>query len=387
MKFAHLADCHLGSWRQPELQKLNLESFKTAIDISLKEKVDFVLIAGDLFDSAYPPIEILEETFSELKKLKDKDISCYIIAGSHDYSVSGKTFLSILEKAGFCRNLYNPEEKNGVVFLAPIIHGNIALYGYPGKKSGLEVQEIKNIKLHEAPGLFRIFALHTCIREASKNLPIESVNESELPEADYYALGHLHIDFNKNNFIYPGPTFPNNFQELEELKNGRFYIVETEPFQAIKKQIKIKETEFFEIEIQDALVATEKIIEELRGKNLSDKIVLLKLRGKLKKGKTSNIKFEEIENFVKEKNAYTMLKSTSKLIAQENEINVEIDDMDKLEDEIIKKYLSENKSKFNPLIHQLINSLSIEKQESETSSTFNSRLFSELNKVLKIDLK
>ena len=42
MKFAHLADCHLGSWRQPELRDLNLESFKKAIDISLKENVEFV---------------------------------------------------------------------------------------------------------------------------------------------------------------------------------------------------------------------------------------------------------------------------------------------------------------------------------------------------------
>ena len=48
-----------------------------------------------------------------------------------------------------------------------------------------------------------------------------------LPEVDYYALGHLHIDFRYKNFIYPGPIFPNNFQELEDLKSGSFYIVDT----------------------------------------------------------------------------------------------------------------------------------------------------------------
>jgi len=71
MKFAHLADCHLGGWRQPELQQLNLESFKKAISICLDEKVEFVLFAGDLFDSAYPSIEVLKETFSEFKRLKE----------------------------------------------------------------------------------------------------------------------------------------------------------------------------------------------------------------------------------------------------------------------------------------------------------------------------
>jgi DNA repair exonuclease SbcCD nuclease subunit len=42
--------------------------------------VEFVLIAGDLFDSAYPPIEILKETFSQFKKLKESGIPCFIIA-------------------------------------------------------------------------------------------------------------------------------------------------------------------------------------------------------------------------------------------------------------------------------------------------------------------
>ena len=101
MRFAHIADCHLGGWRQPELQALNLASFKKAIEISIQGNVNFILFTGDLFDSAYPPIEVLKETFSEFRKLKEAKIKCYIIAGSHDYSVSGKTFLDVLEKAGF----------------------------------------------------------------------------------------------------------------------------------------------------------------------------------------------------------------------------------------------------------------------------------------------
>jgi exonuclease SbcD len=84
MKFAHIADSHLGGWRQPEMQRLNTESFRKAIDTCILEKVDFILFAGDLFDSAFPPIEILKETFAEFRKLKDAGIKSYIIAGSHD---------------------------------------------------------------------------------------------------------------------------------------------------------------------------------------------------------------------------------------------------------------------------------------------------------------
>ena len=58
VKFAHMADVHLGGWKFPEMQDLNFKSFQKAIEISIKEEVEFLLIAGDLFDTAYPPIEI-----------------------------------------------------------------------------------------------------------------------------------------------------------------------------------------------------------------------------------------------------------------------------------------------------------------------------------------
>ena len=100
VKFAHISDVHLGGWKQGPMQELNFASFKKSFEICIEKKVEFVLIAGDLFDTAYPPIEILKETFAEFRKLYNAKIPCFIIAGSHDYSVSGKTFLDVLEKAG-----------------------------------------------------------------------------------------------------------------------------------------------------------------------------------------------------------------------------------------------------------------------------------------------
>ena len=96
VKFSHMSDVHLGGWKQKPLQDLNFQSFQKAIDICINEKVDFLLIAGDLFDTAYPSIEVLKETFAEFKKLKDSGIPCFLISGSHDYSASGKTFLYVL---------------------------------------------------------------------------------------------------------------------------------------------------------------------------------------------------------------------------------------------------------------------------------------------------
>lgn len=384
VKFAHLADCHLGSWRLPELQKINIESFKKAIDISINEKVDFVLITGDLFDSAYPPIEILEEAFSQIKRLKDNRIECYLIAGSHDYSASGKTFLSVLEKSGFCKNVHVQEEKDETIFLTPTIHQNVALYGYPGKKTGLEIQELKRVKLHEAPGFFKVFALHTCMEGAIGTLPIEFVKESELPEADYYALGHLHIDYAKDRFVYAGPIFPSNFQELEELKQGSFYLIETQPFKMKKIDIKLKDVEIIDIEIKNAITGTDEIINDLKKRNIEDKIVLMRISGKLENGKPSNIDFKQIEAIAKDKKAYIFLKNISKLTAQEQEVDIEIEDMNELEKEVTKKFSEQSKSKFDSLILPLIEAFAIEKHEDETTQAFNSRLFSEVKKTIEI---
>ncbi|MDP2673201.1 MAG: DNA repair exonuclease [Nanoarchaeota archaeon] len=384
VKFAHIADVHLGGWKYEQMQNLNFESFKKAIDICIASKVEFILFAGDLFDSAYPPIETLKETFAQFKRLKDAGIPCFIIAGSHDYSVSGKTFLDVLEKAGFCKNVFNSEERGDQIILNPHIHKNIALYGYPGKKSGLEIPELRRMKLNDAPGMFKIFMLHTTLDKVAGNLPIEFLESEKLPYADYYALGHIHVLFNENKIVYPGPVFPNNFKELEDLKHGSFVIVDTESAEQIKFiKLLIKEIECLEFEFDDSLVATEKILGELSKKDLQDKVILLRINGELKRGKTSDIKFFQIEEFAKEHGAYFLLKNIHDLRAKELEMNLEIKNEGDIEQETIKIYSEKNQSDFNSFVPELMNTLSIEKQEDEKVETFQSRLLSESRRILK----
>ena len=395
MKFAHLSDCHLGGWRQPEMQALNAESFKIAINTCINEKVEFILFSGDLFDSAFPSIEVLKETFAEFKKLKDAGIKSFIIAGSHDYSPSGKTFLEVLEKAGFCEICEYELKENGKILLKPCLHNTYAIYGYPGKKSGLEIEDLKNIYIDDQySNDFRILMLHTTIDEVKGSLPIESINLKDVPKADYYALGHIHIDFqqeiNGKPVIYSGPIFPNNFKELEELKYGRFYIIDVKGYLEItKKEIKLKEIQVFDFEIENSLTATQKIIEVMKHRDLKDKIILLKISGTLKQGKTSDIDFNEIESFLKEQKAYCFLKNTSKLESEQIEFKMQLQttEMHEIEKILIRDYRKENPSDFNEQINSLMDGLSLEKQEGENTANFESRLLSEVEKVFNIDLK
>ena len=384
VRFAHISDVHLGGWKQQPLQDLNLQSFQKAIEICIKEKVEFVLMAGDIFDSAFPPIDILKEAFAEFRKLKESGIPCFIIAGSHDYSVSGKTFLDVLEKAGFCKNVEDFEERDGKLILNPTIYKGVAIYGYPGKTSGLEIQDLRRAEFNETPGLFKIFMLHTTIDKAKGDLPIDALETDKLPHADYYACGHLHIDFQYENFVYPGPIFPNNFQELEDLEYGRFCIIDSESKNPLKKiELKIKSVVSFEIEVNNAFRAAEKIISEIEKKDLTDKIVLLRIKGVLEEGKNSDIKFSQIEEAVRKKNAYFLLRNTHELTVKETEIEFKIEGTENIEDETIKFYSEKNFSNFTKIIPQLINFLSTEKQEGETTESFTTRLIEESKKVLK----
>jgi len=393
VRFAHLADCHLGSWRQQELQDLNFKSFQKIIEIILQERLDFALIAGDLFDSAYPPIEILKETFAEFKKLKDANIPVYLIAGSHDYSASGKTFLDVLEKAGFCTNVEQCQAlEDGRKKLLPTDHNDqITIFGYAGKKSGMEIEDLKNVFLNSiAPTT--ILMLHTTISDIIENIDMNSINKEQLPLADYYALGHIHqrfnLEHNNSTYIYPGPTYPNNFQELVDLQHGSFQITEiTHKITTRNIEIPIKEVAYAEIEIENALTATEEIINHINKLNLKDKIFLLKLKGVLNTGKSGDIKFNEIEEFIKKKEVYSYLRNISQLKIKDSEVKIsreQLGDVKEVEQAIQEEWKKENPHEFNLVLPQLMNILSMEKNEDEVSSIYETRLIDELKDILKI---
>ena len=382
MRFTHIADSHLGSWRKEELRALNLKSFEEAINISLKIKADFILIAGDLFDSPYPDLDILKETFAIFRKVYESKIPVFLIAGSHDYSVSGKTFLDVLEKAGFCTNVSLFEERKNKIFLHPTIYKNVAIYGYPGKKSGLEVDEVERIVIQDSPGLFKILMLHTTIKDAVQNPIIKSVNEENLPKVDYVALGHLHINYRKGHIIYAGPTFPNNLSELEELQEGSFYIFDNGKIE--RKSIKFKEVVSINLEINNSIKANEAIASLLENKEIKDKILILKLSGYLQHGKNSDIDFNKIESIALSKGAFVFLKSTTKLHSVESQVEFSNIDAENIESRIIERFEEANPSKFNYLIPEITRALQIEKLEDEETMTFNERILSESKKIMSI---
>jgi len=147
--------------------------------------------------------------------------------------------------------------------------------------------------------------------------------------------------------------------------------------------LKIKEAISLVVSIDNALNATEKIISEINKLDIKDKILLLRVCGELEQGKSSDIKFSQIEEFAKNKGVYFLLKNVYDLRTKEIELEINSEEVENMEEELIILYSEQNVSGFNSFISQIMNSLSVEKQEDERVESFDARLIDDIKKILK----
>jgi exonuclease SbcD len=90
LRLLHTADVHLGA-RHADLgdraatqRERQFSAFVATVDLALAEKVDLVLIAGDLFDSNVQPRRSVERAAAQLKRLVEARIRVVIAPGTHD---------------------------------------------------------------------------------------------------------------------------------------------------------------------------------------------------------------------------------------------------------------------------------------------------------------
>jgi hypothetical protein len=423
MKFAHMADCHIGSWRDPKLKDVSTIAFQKAIEKCIEEAVDFILISGDLFNTSLPRIDNLKTVVTIFKRLKDKNIPVYIIAGSHDYSPSGKTMLDVLEQAGLFTNVVKGEEIDGKLKLNFTIDKKTGakITGMLGKRYSLEKEYYKNLILEnlEQEQGYKIFMFHSGIDELKPEDMEHTISQplSLLPKNfNYYAAGHVHIVKHEKIdgyglIVYPGPLFPNSFSELEKLETGGFYIVETEEglrgggrdnYCPSKMSSRLQWHPIQVYNIHKIIIdcnqkapeqVYDEIINEIKDKEFNNTIVLIRLSGSLTSGKPHDIDFKDIFTQLYDKSAYFVMKNTNALTTKEfEEIKIDTKSTEDAEDAIIKEHLGQIKvtnmdiKKEEALIKEMMKVLSIEKQEGERNPDFERRVKEEMSKVLDVDL-
>ena len=241
MKFAHISDLHLGKriyqFSMIEEQKYILQQI---VEIVTEEKVDGVLIAGDVYDKIYPSAEAVALFDTFLVNLAKEDIKVFVISGNHD-SPERIAFLGQLtKKAG--------------VYLAPVYQGNVESVELEDEFGKVRIYLLPFIKPVHVRHFFPeesinsyTDAMNVVVKELSLDLKkrnilvahqfvtgamrsdseeisvggLDNVEVTALQDFDYVALGHIHRPQNMGSekIRYSGTPLKYSFSESQDKKS------------------------------------------------------------------------------------------------------------------------------------------------------------------------
>ena len=215
IRLLHLADLHLGAkfnWlgNKGKTRRKDLsDAFSRAIEFAIteKNKIDVVLISGDIFDSHVPLNDDLELFRAEIGRLKKNKIRCVLIPGNHDgYEYADSVWR---EEFPWVHLLSEPEIDKPVTI--PLNGTDCHFYGF-AFDSQLSKPPFDEFKRNNADG-FHIALLHGSLVDGSqfemhnRNVPLDKKKLS-LSGMDYIALGHYHnfqeLDVDGVKIVYPG---------------------------------------------------------------------------------------------------------------------------------------------------------------------------------------
>lgn len=418
----------MGAWRNPNLKEINLKAFQKAISICIEEKVDFIAITGDFFDVNVPELDHVKRAVDIMRKARRHGIEIYMIYGSHDFTASTVSIIDILHSAGLFIKPIEFEQIKDKIKLKFIQDKKTAfkITGLSGRKTGLdsEYYYLLDMGALESEEGLKIFLFHAPISELTPTdlAHGESIPLSLLPKGFmYYGGGHLHRriehkhDDGKSMIVYPGPLFGSTFTDLEDTAEGErrgFYII------SYDDDIETLRADFIEIKIADIIFnninVTQNTVKQIEEKissvidqmeDLTDKIVLIKVKGTLLSGKRSDINFSRFEEKLSTKCALVSFINRNNLVSPETSqvkvIGTSIEDIEKkvikermaafkidpaMTDEKIKNFIkSKLTSKHGEFTaNKLLLALKKEKIENETMNDFEKRLVHDVKFVIGI---
>jgi exonuclease SbcD len=287
LKILHTADIHLGAkfsglGNKGASQREQLRTtFKNVITTAINEKVNIVLIAGDLFDSNQQPQKNIDLVIEQFNLLGSNNIPICLIPGTHDSFDSSSIYRKI-DFEGKCSNLKIFTDENIAYKEYPGL--DLTVYGKPNLSNRSYISPLKGLK-RSTSSRFHIAMAHGSfyipekIAEDDHVLRLEEVKASGM---DYLALGHWHRVYGcseKPPAWYSGP--PEWIPDQRE--RGAVLLVSLSDSGEVKvepKMVGLREYDELEIdmsEVQD-LAALKARISEGANQNLVRKATLRGLR-------------------------------------------------------------------------------------------------------------
>ncbi|MHB9839684.1 metallophosphoesterase family protein [Paraburkholderia terrae] len=195
MRFIHAADIHLdspllGLSAYPDapaelLRGATREAFSKLISEAIDQQVDFMVIAGDLYDGTWKDHNTGIYFCKEMGRLKKVGIPVFLLFGNHDAESE------MTKKLQLPDNVFVFESRKAMTFQPEGL--SVALHG----RSFKEVATTENLVVHyppPVPGILNIGVLHTALEgnAAHPNYAPCSVEELHAKGYQYWALGHVH---------------------------------------------------------------------------------------------------------------------------------------------------------------------------------------------------
>lgn len=297
LRLLHTADVHLGA-RHADLgeqaaaqRERQFAAFKATIDLAIAEKVDVVLIAGDLFDSNSQPKRSVERVAAELKRLSEKKIRTVIIPGTHDvydrssvYRAHDIAAMSAMAAGDDLVTVLTSERPD--VHLAAcdaVIHTRV----FDTKRA--PQNPLADLRVAaDKRATWRIGLLHAAVAIPGKTDGDEVVVTKEEIAAtglDYLALGHWHSTQRGTagavTYAYSGAPEP---VAVDQDKAGKVLLVSLDNALG-QKAVAIEErqvgrTKFEKVEVDAAGIASQPaLVEQLAAKADKDLVLDVRLVG------------------------------------------------------------------------------------------------------------
>jgi len=236
-KFLHIADIHLGfdRYNSPERTKDFFRAFQTTLEqYALEASVDFVLIAGDLFEHRNIMPATLNQAQVCLQVLQEEGIPVLAIEGNHDNRPYGTrtSWLKYLSEWGLVKLLEPDDPKQGNGMFTPwsdetCSGGYIDLAcgvrvigsNWYGSAAPRAIEQLAEAIEQLPPGpdhtvLMFHHGLEGQIARYAGALRYSDLLPLKAAGIDYLALGHIHKQYAVEDWIFnPGSLEANNIEE------------------------------------------------------------------------------------------------------------------------------------------------------------------------------
>lgn len=236
VRFIHVADLHLGApvrgvcHAGPEwaarLQRAIPEAFERVVDVALEREADFMVVAGDVFDTSRPSYRDYLRFFEGLRRLDEAGIPVYLVAGNHDPFTLWGRGVELLPKSARMLGVGGPEfalfERDGEPLC---LIGGRSYYNqtWPADESIAEgisraaAEEAFGPRAARAP--LSVGVIHTGLDLDLSKAPVD---QGELLSSgiDYWACGHLHRFTVRPSAGDPRIVFPGCVQARDVRETG-----------------------------------------------------------------------------------------------------------------------------------------------------------------------